>query len=61
MPTIGTPELIAILVIVVLLFGIGRISKVGGELGKGIRSFKEGLKGENKDDEDKSEKPDKPE
>jgi sec-independent protein translocase protein TatA len=45
-------------VIVVLLFGIGRISKVGSELGKGIRSFKEGLKGE--DDEDKSEKSDKP-
>jgi sec-independent protein translocase protein TatA len=58
MPTIGTTELIIILVIVVLLFGIGRISKVGSELGKGIRSFKEGLKGE--DDEDKSEKPDKP-
>jgi sec-independent protein translocase protein TatA len=57
MPTIGTTELIIILVIVVLLFGIGRISKVGSELGKGIRSFKEGLKGE--DDEDKSEKSDK--
>jgi sec-independent protein translocase protein TatA len=60
MPTIGTTELIIILVIVVLLFGIGRISKVGSELGKGIRSFKEGLKGEDKDDEDKSEKSDKP-
>jgi sec-independent protein translocase protein TatA len=60
MPTVGTTELIIILVIVVLLFGIGRISKVGSELGKGIRSFKEGLKGEDKDDEDKSEKSDKP-
>ena len=45
---LGPLELVIILVIVVLLFGIGRISKVGGELGKGIRAFKEGLSG-NKD------------
>ena len=45
---LGPLELVIILVIVVLLFGIGRISKVGGELGKGIRSFKEGLTGEQK-------------
>lgn len=42
---LGPLELVIILVIVVLLFGIGRISKVGGELGKGIRAFKEGLSG----------------
>ena len=60
MPTIGTTELIIILVIVVLLFGIGRISKVGSELGKGIRSFKEGLKGEDQAKDDKSDKSDKP-
>jgi len=60
MPTIGTTELIIILVIVVLLFGIGRISKVAGELGKGIRSFKDGLKGEDQANEDKSDKSDKP-
>ena len=59
MPTIGTTELIIILVIVVLLFGIGRISKVGGELGKGVRSFKEGLKGEDQDEEKKTDKSDK--
>jgi sec-independent protein translocase protein TatA len=46
---IGVPELLIILVIVILLFGVGRISKVAGELGKGIRSFKEGLEGEKKD------------
>lgn len=56
MPTIGTTELIIILVIVVLLFGIGRISKVAGEVGKGIRSFKDGLKGEDKPDEEKQDK-----
>jgi sec-independent protein translocase protein TatA len=59
MPTIGTTELIIILVIVVLLFGIGRISKVAGELGKGVRSFKDGLKGEDPDEEKTTEKSDK--
>jgi sec-independent protein translocase protein TatA len=39
----GTPELSILLMIVVLLFGVGRISKISGELGKGIRSFREGL------------------
>jgi sec-independent protein translocase protein TatA len=42
----GTPELIIILVVVLLLFGVGRIGKVAGELGKGIREFRNGLKGE---------------
>jgi sec-independent protein translocase protein TatA len=41
----GVPELLIILVIIVLLFGIGRIGKIAGELGKGIRSFKDGLNG----------------
>jgi sec-independent protein translocase protein TatA len=41
----GIPELLIILVIVVLLFGPGRIGKIAGELGKGIRNFREGLNG----------------
>jgi sec-independent protein translocase protein TatA len=51
----GVPELLIILVIIILLFGIGRIGKVAGELGKGIRSFKDGLNGneEGKDGEKK--------
>jgi len=40
---LGAPELVLILVIIVLLFGVGRIGKVGKELGTGIRAFKEGL------------------
>jgi sec-independent protein translocase protein TatA len=46
----GVPELLIILVIIILLFGVGRISKVAGELGKGIKSFKDGLQGEKKDE-----------
>ncbi len=46
MPTLGTTELIIILVIVVILFGVGRISKIGGEIGSGFRKFREGLSGD---------------
>jgi sec-independent protein translocase protein TatA len=46
MDTIGVPELLLILVIVLLLFGVGRIGKIGGELGKGIKAFRDGLKGD---------------
>ena len=46
----GIPELLIILVIVVLLFGVGRISKISGELGKGIKSFRDGLQGDKKDE-----------
>lgn len=51
MAGLGPTELIIILVIVVVLFGVGRISRIAGEMGSGIRSFKEGLQG---DDEDKT-------
>ncbi|OJX39579.1 MAG: Sec-independent protein translocase TatA [Chloroflexi bacterium 44-23] len=49
---LGPTELIVILAIVLLLFGVGRISKIAGELGSGIRSFKDGLQGDKKDKED---------
>ena len=48
---LGPTELLIILVIVILLFGVGRISKIAGELGSGIRSFRKGL--EDTEEEDK--------
>ncbi len=50
---IGAPELLIILGIVILLFGVGRISKIAGELGRGIRAFREGLKGPDSEEHQK--------
>ena len=41
----GAPELIILLVLVLVLFGAGRVSRLGGELGSGIREFRKGLNG----------------
>jgi sec-independent protein translocase protein TatA len=54
---IGVPELLLILVIVILLFGVGRIGKIAGEIGSGIKNFRDGLKG----DEEKKAEDTKPE
>ncbi len=40
---LGPAELLIILVIVVLLFGVGRVSKIGGELGTAVSNFRKGL------------------
>ncbi|MCF6278062.1 MAG: twin-arginine translocase TatA/TatE family subunit [Anaerolineales bacterium] len=49
---LGAPELVIILIIVLLLFGPGRLGKIAGELGTGIRNFREGLN-EGKEEESK--------
>lgn len=46
-------EWIIILVIVLLLFGPGRIGKIAGELGKGIKSFRDGLTSSDDENKDK--------
>lgn len=56
---LGPPELIIILIIIILLFGVGRIGRIAGELGSGIRAFRDGLKGDEK--EGKSEEENKSE
>lgn len=49
-------EWIIILIIVILIFGVGRLTKIGQDLGAGIRSFRKGLSGdeETKEEEKKS-------
>jgi sec-independent protein translocase protein TatA len=55
---LGTPEIIIIALVIVLLFGVGRIGKIAGELGGGLRAFKDGLKGDDEKsiEEDKTPK-----
>ena len=43
-PRLGGLEWVIILVIVLLVFGVGRISKLGSELGKGITAFRQGMR-----------------
>ena len=47
----GWPEILLILVVVMIIFGIGRLPEVGSGLGKGIRQFKKALSG--KEEEEK--------
>ena len=44
-------EWIIILIIILLLFGPGRIGKLSGELGKSIKAFRDGLSGDDKKDD----------
>lgn len=46
LPHLGVPELVLILLVVVIIFGVGKLPEVGGALGKSIRGFQKGLKGE---------------
>ncbi len=40
---LGLPELLIVMVIIIIVFGAGRISKIAGEMGSGIRAFREGM------------------
>jgi len=42
---IGPPELLIVLVIVGIIFGVGKLSDVGGAVGKAMREFKEASTG----------------
>ncbi len=39
-PGIGLPEILIVLVIIVIIFGVGKLPEIGGALGRGIREFK---------------------
>ena len=50
MPHLGVPELLIILVIIVLVFGVGKLPQIGKALGQGIREFREGTQGLGEED-----------
>ena len=41
MGSLGVPELIIILIIIIMIFGANRLPEIGRGIGKGIRNFKE--------------------
>ena len=41
---IGVPELLIILVIVLIIFGAGKLPQIGGNIGRAIRNFKAGVR-----------------
>lgn len=58
MGTFGWPEILIVLVIVVLIFGVGKVADVGPALGKTIRGFREAMQedGDETKEEDPAEK-----
>ena len=46
---LGMPELVIILVIIVIIFGAGKLPEIGSGLGKGIKNFKNSTKDEEKE------------
>lgn len=50
---IGIPELVIILVIVLVIFGAGKLPEIGGGLGKAIRNFRQATKESDAKDQDK--------
>lgn len=51
---LGAPELLIVLLIVIVLFGVGRIGRIGADLGTAVREFRKGLQS------DEEKKPDDP-
>ncbi|MBU2536034.1 MAG: twin-arginine translocase TatA/TatE family subunit [Chloroflexota bacterium] len=54
---IGPWEIALILVIILIVFGVGKLPQVGGAIGKGMRSFQKGQRGEDVEEEEEKPKP----
>ena len=51
---IGFGQIALIVLVVLILFGAGKLPKVMGDVGKGMKSFKDGIKSDDDDDKDKT-------
>jgi len=56
----GPWEIALILIIILIVFGVGKLPQVGSAIGKGIRAFRKGQRGEDFEDEDEDEEEEKP-
>ena len=57
---LGMSELLVILVIILIIFGAGKLPEIGGGIGKAIKNFKEATKDSNPKEPDKIEDEKKP-
>jgi sec-independent protein translocase protein TatA len=55
--SLGLPELLVILLIVIIIFGANKLPQLGKGIGQGLRNFKESVKGEEPPPSDKSSTP----
>ena len=53
---LGPWEIVAILAVVLIIFGVGKLPQAMGQLGKGIRNFKKAASGEDTDEKSESKK-----
>ena len=56
-PRIGPWEIGLILLIILIIFGVGKLPQVGGAIGKGLREFKKGQHGEFEEEKEEEPKP----
>jgi sec-independent protein translocase protein TatA len=56
----GPWEIVLILVIILIIFGVGKLPQVGSAIGKGLRAFKRGQSGEEDEEEAQEEVATKP-
>ena len=54
---IGPWEIALVVIIILIVFGVGRLPQVGGAIGKGIRNFKKGQRGEDVEEDEEEEPP----
>ena len=52
-PRMGPLEIGLIVLVILIVFGVGKLPQVGGALGKGIRAFRKGQSGEDEEEEEK--------
>lgn len=57
---LGPWEIALILVIILIVFGVGRLPQVGGAVGRGLRAFRRGQAGEDEEEEEEKEEKPKP-
>jgi sec-independent protein translocase protein TatA len=52
----GWPEIVIILVIVLIIFGVGKLPQIGGAIGKSIKEFRKSKSGDDSETENKDDK-----